>query len=439
MLPRWLRRLWGKTTPPVLAGSQWLGTRAIDSYRRQRGPTPNELMAELKNTAWTCASINASVCASFPPQLYVASAAGDPPPRCRTLALPPEKVEELRAAAHLKNYTQRADSIERVTEHPILDLLRRANPFHNSFDLWELTELYLEVNGSAYWLLDLDPLLGIPHQIWILPSQNVTPRRRPGSDNLVDAFEYRARTTQEFPAERVVHFRFPDPRDPYTSGLSPLRACFEQVALTSEYAAMKRAIYDNTGVPSVVITPEEVVGEEERDRLESQWEQKFRRGGAGRALVAESSWHVSVLSHSLGDLAALADMRATKEDIANAFHVPLPFLSARTNLANMQAADHLHKTLAITPRLRRRDEKLNLQLVPLYDPSGRLFLASEDPTPANQESLLRQEQVHLKYGVRTINEVRAGHGLPPVPWGNVPWTPAPAGRPTDMENARAAG
>jgi hypothetical protein len=116
-------------------------------------------------------------------------------------------------------------------------------------------------------------------------------------------------------------------------------------------------------------------------------------------------------------------MQATKEDIANAFHVPLPFLTGRTNLANMQAADHHHKSLAITPRLRRRDEKLNEQLVSWFDPTGRLFLASADPIPANQDQLLQLEQAHLKFGVRTINEVRAARGLSPVPWGERPWLP----------------
>jgi len=55
------------------------------------------------------------------------------------------------------------------------------------------------------------------------------------------------------------------------------------------------------------------------------------------------------LAQLAGNLAALADMKATKADIANAFHVPLPFLTGETNLANMQASDHLHKTLAILP------------------------------------------------------------------------------------------
>ena len=34
---------------------------------RGRPPTPTELLAELKATTWTCATLNAGACASFPP------------------------------------------------------------------------------------------------------------------------------------------------------------------------------------------------------------------------------------------------------------------------------------------------------------------------------------------------------------------------------------
>src|SRR5215471_18819998 len=101
----------------------------------------------------------------------------------------------------------------------------------------------------------------------------------------------------------------------------------------------------------------------------------------------------------MGDLAALADLRATKEDVANAFHIPLSFLTSETNLANLQAAEHQHMSKAITPRLQRRDEKLNEQLIPLYDPSGRLFLASQDPTPIDGDADVKRLAIHLQYGV----------------------------------------
>jgi|HubBroStandDraft_1064217.scaffolds.fasta_scaffold154769_2 hypothetical protein len=80
-----------------------------------------------------------------------------------------------------------------------------------------LTTFYQEVHGSPYWFLDLNPALGVPQAIWVRPSKNVTPRRDPNSPNLVDYYLYRTRTReQRFPPAQVIHFRCPDPRDPYT-------------------------------------------------------------------------------------------------------------------------------------------------------------------------------------------------------------------------------
>lgn len=415
-----LRRLFRKSAPALPPTST---SSLLDAYQRHRAPTPHELISHLKNTAWTCASINAAACAAQPPRLFIASAPGQQHP-FPTRSLPADETRNLLRNPQLSiancSLVNKSDTIQEVTNHPLLTLLQQVNPVHNAFDLWELTQLYLEVHGSAYWLLDLDPILRLPAHIWILPAHLVTPRREMGSRRIVDYYEYRGETTERFPPERILHFRFPDPRDPYTAGLSPLKACFEQVALTAEFAALKRSLYDHAGLPSALISAESAAGPTERERLEKEWQQKFQRGGHGQALVTSGDLKVTLLSQSLGDLAALADMKATKEDIANAFHVPLPFLSGDTNLANMQAADHLHKTLAILPRLRRRDEKLNEQLIPLFDGSGRLFFATEDPTPRNLDFQLRQEASDVRLGVRTINEVRAGRGLPPVAWGDGP-------------------
>jgi hypothetical protein len=49
--------------------------------------------------------------------------------------------------------------------------------------------------------------------------------------------------------------------------------------------------------------------------------------------VGETGLKVQLLSQSMGDVAALAEMGKTKEDVANAFHVPLAFLTTQTNFA----------------------------------------------------------------------------------------------------------
>src|SRR5262245_3694504 len=73
------------------------GRLAIDAYNRHRAPTAGELLAELKSTAWTCATINAAVCASYPPRLYVTTSRGQAPPRCFSRGLAPATLSRLRA------------------------------------------------------------------------------------------------------------------------------------------------------------------------------------------------------------------------------------------------------------------------------------------------------------------------------------------------------
>ena len=131
-LARWLSP---KAMPAVLAGPQWSGTSYIDAYKRNRAPSPNELMAELKNTAWACASLNAAVCAAHPPQLYVATQEGQPVPKCPVRGLLPRQEKLLRANPRLPAAQRKAMRIQQVTDHPLLDLLQHYNPFNNSLHL----------------------------------------------------------------------------------------------------------------------------------------------------------------------------------------------------------------------------------------------------------------------------------------------------------------
>src|SRR5262249_3825877 len=141
-----------KAVPPALTGGQWSGTSYVDAFKRNREPTANELLAELKNTAFTCATINAAACAAFPPRLYVTTHPDQPEPKC--LTRPVDRRTEMRFRAHPALLTPHS-VIREVIDHPLLTLLRKVNPVHNSFDLWELTTLYQEVHGCAYWYLNL--------------------------------------------------------------------------------------------------------------------------------------------------------------------------------------------------------------------------------------------------------------------------------------------
>jgi len=419
-LATWVTPKAGPPQPPSSGGPVPYGQPGtVDRHRTQRAPTASELFQELKNTAYACANLNASVCASHAPKLYVSTTPGQPSPRVRTKALSRDRRDWLHALSHLEVHTKAAALVEEVTDHPLLTLFRSVNPEHNHWDLWELTTLYQEVSGSCYWLLE-EGGFGVPAQIWPLAAHLVRAVRE-RETSVVDYYEYRGggRTVRYAPAD-VVHFKYPDPRDPYGPGLSPLRACYEHQVLDSEYTALKRAKFNNYALPNAVISPAEVIGEEEARRYELEWNAKFGRGGAGRVLVGESPLSVQLLQQSLGDLSALSEVGASREVIASAFGVPVSYMTRETNMANVQAAESQHAVTAIRPRLARRDEKINERLIPLYDPSGRLFVASGEPAPQALARRLEEDAQNVQAGIRTINEVRSQLGLPPVPWGDAP-------------------
>jgi hypothetical protein len=131
-LARWLH-------PKSGPGSPWTTVASFDAFGRARQPSPSDLLAELKGAAWTCASINAGVCASFPPRLYVATHPGQPAPKCRTRQLEPAVEHRFRACSGLPGAQAKAARIEEVLDHPLLTLLRQVNPVHNGFDLWLIT------------------------------------------------------------------------------------------------------------------------------------------------------------------------------------------------------------------------------------------------------------------------------------------------------------
>ena len=56
-LASWLRR---KAVPAAVAAGAARGSTFLDAYRKHREPTQKQLLEELKNTAWSCASINAN-------------------------------------------------------------------------------------------------------------------------------------------------------------------------------------------------------------------------------------------------------------------------------------------------------------------------------------------------------------------------------------------
>ena len=422
-LPALISRATGWITgksPAMPAGDS--GAPFADLYRRLRNPSGQELLDECLDTAYSCADINAKAVMNVPLRLYVTTAAGQRRPRCATRRVGKAMKDRLFANANLASRLAKAEDVEEVAEHPLLDLLNRVNAYMTRPVLFYLTDLSMEVLGDAFWWIG--PMGAMPpEKILPLPAQLVTIKRGKTLDSIIEGYKLgTGANAQEFAPDEVIHLRFPSLRDLYGGGMSPLRACWEQRQIGRKLSAYENAVLDNQARPDAMMSPTEPIGRAEAGRLEDKINKKFRKGGAGGILVTESGMELKPISFPPRDVAKLATMGVTKVMLANAYGVPISLLeTADVNRANAEAGHFQHRQNAVAPRLEFIAGPLNEELCPRYD--ERLFLAYDDPVPENRELRVAERQMYLDRGVMVINEVRAEDGLEPVPWGDKPWLP----------------
>jgi len=400
----------------------------VDAFRSMRQPTQSDLLAQCRRVAYACATINANAVSSVPLRLFAVTRPGEARPKCSTRPVTKSTELRLRSLPGLAAKLAGAVEVHEVAAHPLLELLDAVNPWMQRTLLLGITQFSQEVLGNAFWLLEDDETLGIPRWIWPLPAQHVRLQR--DARGMIAEFAMRTGATETvFPAQQVVHFKFPSLRDLYGLGLAPLEAAYEDSVVDGKLLAHEHAMLENQARPDMLVSPGEQVGKAEAARLEQKLKRKFRRGGAGGILVAESAMKISPLTFPPRQLEGVARRQLTKTEIANVFGVPISLLETRdVNRANAEAGHYQHARLAVLPRCSLLQGALNERLCPRYD--ERLFLAFDDPVPANSEQIRLDHQAYLGAGVMTVNEVRAGLGLAPVAWGEVAWIPmslVPAG------------
>lgn len=415
-LYRWFRK---RFTP----GAQPAIFSFADAYRSQKAPGDLDLIGAYRDAAYFCANLNVNGVVNCKLRLYAKTAAGQPRPRCPTRPIGRKQLRELSAVESIRKNLESADRIDEVIEHPLLDLLKYPNEHHSQADLIGHIQLYQELTGRAYVLIEDDERFDLPAALWVLPSQSVTPQRLPGSPNVVDHYWYYSSAGRQIlPTEAVLAFRTPDPRDPYGGGYAPAQAAWERISVSGKYLSQTQATLDNRARPDAIVSsadPEYTIGPDERKRLEGFLNQKFRGAGSGQVYVSSHGLKLDPLNWSPKDLGELADNTLAIEQIARAFDIPLALLERDANRANAEASRNQHAEMAIRPRLRRIEGVLNRFLLPRY--SDRLFCCFDDPVKEDVEQRLKVRESNLRLGLTTINEERAEDGYLPVAWGEEPW------------------
>lgn len=401
-------------------------TSNLNQYNRN-GLAPDYSKADLlklySSWAYTCASKNATAISAVPLKLYATRATGEQKARRSARMLTKSERFRLNKNPMLQKNSRykAAEDVEEILDHPFLDLMNRVNNQRNSFETIEETSIFMDCTGDAYWNIERN-MLGVPESIYLLPSQLVT--IVPDEKEFIKGYLYGNNPAKRiaFEPEEIIQFRMPNPKNIYY-GLSCIEAAIMAVERYKAMDEYEQSLNKNMGVPPLLIryktgnlTPER------RKELEIEWNRLMRGvGNAGKTKVADMDWDVVPLGIEPRDMGFEVGRQWTLLEIANAFGVPLALIKTEgVPRANLDAALFQYQAFTILPRLRRIEQKLNEQLIPMYD-EPRLFVAYENNVPEDREFDLKRDDIYLRNGVVTVNEVRSKDALDPVEWGDEPY------------------
>jgi len=379
--------------------------------------TDEQLIEKIRGWSWTCIDRNAKACAQVPLRLYkVAGASGTK--HIKSKSLTPEKSKQLRTK--LAERVNGSDTLEEVTEHQILDLLRNVNPNDNAFDLKELTVKYLEAIGVDYWWLEKgvgDEVINI----WPLMSQHVEIVLDKEKKKVVRYDYHVTNPARQFKPEDIVHFKYTSMTNPLI-GDSPTRAGVQSIDLNEAMNQYEIASFRNGGNPSMVMEfpVDSALSPDEKKRIKSDYKNKV--GGiknTGKVFIASGGAKVHEFGHSPKDMNFMGGRQTTLEETCGVYGVPLAFVKpTEMSRANLWASLDLYMNYTINPKLVMIEQKINEQFTPNWGEG--LFLLFDDARPDDPETRLKEIQIHLTNKYSSINEERAIDGKEPVAWGDTP-------------------
>ena len=342
------------------------------------------------------------------------------------------------ASAPLGLYRRNGDDRERAVEHP---LYRRLHLFPNgwmtAFELEQMAMTHQSLRGNFY-ARSLERTDGHVAGLLPLSPDRVTPRALPSGrlqyehrrqDGAVDVY-----------AQGDIHHRRGLSMDGIV-GLSPI----EYNALTLGLAAAGDAYVSNTfsgsAVPPFALRHPAVLEEPDQDRLRKSLA-KYTAGD--KYLILEEGMEVSPLGISARDAQILDTRKASKEDIAAIFNVPLHMLQIASpgavSYASVEMNDLGFVLHTLLPWARSNEQAISRDLL---SDREQAFLYAE----YSLDALLRGDSAARAAFYRALaeleaitpNEVRRKENMPPLPGGNqvvkVPPKPAPRDR-TDEDDER---
>lgn len=416
-----------KSLPFFNEGLAFGGGGGFTRYRKSINDM--QLLAEYANNpiVYQCAEKNATQVASMDWGIYQLAK-----PNTQKSKRLPRKLAK-RLLRRVKMLAPDDADVVEVTDSPLISLLARVNEDINGYQLFKITQLWLEIIGRAYWYIDEDEG-GNPRVTPLMPWR-VLPLR--DASGYVVSYQYYNYTQGAMiggndpkgadltklailDKANVIDFRFMSAADPFGGGQSPLSAAIRSVLMSSQYTDWLNATLGNRQRPDWVLVPKDAnSSDEERKRIEEKLFNRVGGNNNGKPIVLDAAYSITNLAWSPTDLAPLEIAADVLKRVAGAFGIPSALMdSDAATYSNYETAMEDYARGAIAPRLSLIEQTINENLSKLGI-DDEIFLCFDNPIPEDEEFKLKESAVNVtkvQWGGAslTVNEKRQLLGFEPT-------------------------
>jgi HK97 family phage portal protein len=257
-------------------------------------------------------------------------------------------------------------------------------------DLLELTVMFMDLTGDAYWYMPRNGA-GVPGQLWILPSQYITPIPGKTLDTFIEGYKFqRGNSSVILPMEDVIPFSYPNPKSQIT-GFAPVLGIADAVYNNSQMNIYEASLFENKARVDGLFEVDSTVPMAQVERAKEKFSAEFAgTQAAGKRPLLPPGMKFTKTSMTAEDIQFVEGRKLSREEIAAGLDVPISLLDPNSIRSNVDGAQYFHSLHGILPRLRKIEEKLNERLIPLYDSGNSLFLSFDNPVPEDREFLLKE-------------------------------------------------
>lgn len=300
---------------------------------------------------------------------------------------------------------------ERLADHPLSRLIGRPNAFTTRYRMIESTLIDYGVHWNAYWIkLRAAGAVAVVR----IPPPNM--RVEGGLVPTKYTLTWGGQAKEYSPAD-VVHFRG---HGSTIAGISPLETLRRVLAEEYESGAYREGFWRNSArMNGVIERPSEAPSwsDAARERFRTEFAALYAgRDNSGKTAVLEEGMTFKPIAFSSKDSEYLAGRKLTREEVARAYHVPLPMVGILEH-ATFSNIKEQHRQLyqdCLGPMLVQIEEELELQLVPEFEDVAGVYL--EFNIAEKMKGSFEEQAAALSTSVGrpwlTADEARARQNLP---------------------------